>query len=84
MAPNLVGPGVGVISSIERDPAGVSWYQARSGTSMAAAYVTGVAALVASATGLQGAQLQQHLIDTARVLTGPPDRVGAGLVQFVV
>ena len=81
--PDIAGYGVDVLSSLERDEDGRSLYARMSGTSMAAPYVTGVAALVASANpGLQGAALRQHLIDNAMPLVAPDTRVGAGLARF--
>ncbi|MXV82003.1 S8 family serine peptidase [Candidatus Poribacteria bacterium] len=54
-----------------------------SGTSMAAPYVAGIAALYASTdTKLQGKALRQHLINTTLPLQASADRVGAGLARF--
>lgn len=79
--PKLVGYGSDVISSYERDYSGCSWYRSLDGTSMAAPYVTGVAALVASATGRQGRDLVDTLTSDALPLPYPPDRVGHGLAR---
>jgi subtilisin family serine protease len=79
--PHLVGYGVDVMSAMQRDTAGISWCVRESGTSMAAPYVTGVAALVAAQTGLQGPDLADHLLHTALSLGHSPDRVGAGLAR---
>ena len=50
---------------------------------MAAPYVTGIAALYASAdAGFRGERLRQHLLNTALPLQAPVDRVGAGLARF--
>ncbi len=81
--PDIVGYGVNIFSSLERDINNRSLYKYMSGTSMAAPYVTGIAALYASAdANLQGKALRQHLIDTALPLQAPADRVGAGLARF--
>lgn len=75
--------GVNIFSSLERDINNRSLYKYMSGTSMAAPYVAGIAALYASANAnLQGKALRQHLIDTALPLQAPADRVGAGLARF--
>jgi subtilisin family serine protease len=79
--PDLVGFGVGVVSSLDRDIDGKSRYGAKAGTSMAAPYVTGVAALVAAATGLKGNALRERLLASALPLGLPPARVGAGLAR---
>jgi subtilisin family serine protease len=79
--PNLVGYGVDVLSAMQRDVPGISWYRRSSGTSMAAPYVTGVAALVAAQTGLQGLDLADHLISHALPLPHAPREVGAGLAR---
>jgi subtilisin family serine protease len=56
-----------------------------SGTSMATPYVTGIAALMASADpNLHGHALRQRLIADALTLDEPPNRVGAGLARFIV
>ena len=82
--PNLVGYGVNVLSSFERTIYNRSLYRKMSGTSMAAPYVTGIAALhAAQDPGLQGRALWDHLVKTALPLDVPPDRGGAGLARFV-
>ena len=81
--PDITGYGVNIFSSLGRDINNRSLYKYMSGTSMAAPYVTGIAALYASANAkLQGKALRQHLIDTALPLQAPADRVGAGLARF--
>ncbi len=81
--PNIVGYGVNVYSSLERDWNNTSIWQRLSGTSMATPYVAGIAALYASAvTTLESAALRQHLLDTALPLQAPAERVGAGLARF--
>jgi len=83
--PDIVGFGVNILSSLERDLQRRSLYARMSGTSMAAPYVAGIAALIASANpGLQGAALRQRLLETALPLSAPAERVGAGLARFVV
>jgi subtilisin family serine protease len=79
--PHLVGYGVDVMSAMQRDVSGTSLYLTASGTSMAAPYVTGIAALTATQTGLQGLDLADHLISNALPLSHPPNRVGAGLAR---
>ena len=82
--PDIMGYGVDILSSLERDVDKDSWYTRISGTSMSTPYVTGIAALLAAANpGLQGYGLRQRLISTALQLQGPRDRVGAGLARFV-
>jgi subtilisin family serine protease len=82
--PNIVGYGVSVLSSFERTIYNRSLYRRMSGTSMAAPYVTGIAALYASHNpSLQGRALWNHLVRTALPLEEPADRAGAGLARFV-
>jgi subtilisin family serine protease len=82
--PNLVGYGIDVLSSFERTIYNRSLYRKMSGTSMAAPYVTGIAALhAAQDPGLQGRALWDHLVKTALPLDAPPDRVGSGLARYV-
>jgi subtilisin family serine protease len=82
--PSIVGYGVRVLAALERDIHRRSLYAEKSGTSMAAPYVTGIAALLASADGsLQGGRLRQHLLEHALRLEKAGDRVGAGLARFV-
>jgi subtilisin family serine protease len=82
--PNLMGFGVDVLSSFERTIYNRSLYRKMSGTSMAAPYVTGIAALYAAQNPqLQGRALWQRLVNTALPLDAPPGRVGAGLARFV-
>ena len=81
--PDIAGYGVNIFSSLGRDINNRSLYKYMSGTSMAAPYVAGIAALYASADAkLQGKKLRQHLIKTALHLQAPADRVGAGLARF--
>lgn len=83
--PNLMGYGVDVTSSYERDRYNRSHYRALSGTSMATPYVTGIAALYAAADpSLQGQALRDRLMQTALPLDGAAaGRAGNGLARFV-
>lgn len=82
--PDISGLGVDIVSSFERTMANRSRYVRMSGTSMAAPYVAGIAALHASAQPeLHGKDLWQRLETTALPLKDAPDRVGAGLARFV-
>jgi subtilisin family serine protease len=82
--PDIVGYGVDVVSSLERDVGRRSIYTRMSGTSMATPYVAGIAALYASGPQrLQGAQLRERLLTNALPLNAPPERVGVGLARFL-
>ncbi len=63
--PDVWGYGVNVYSSLERNSDNRSKYALKSGTSMAAPYVTGIAALYAQVTGLQGEALKRRILETA-------------------
>ncbi len=82
--PDICGLGVDVVSAFERTMANRSRYVRMTGTSMAAPYVAGIAALYASANGeMQGSDLRQRLLSTALPLKAPSARAGAGLARFV-
>jgi subtilisin family serine protease len=83
IAPDVVGFGCEVYSSVGRDKMNRSFYGVKSGTSMATPYVAGIAALVAQKTGKRGLALREHLIEHALPLKHPRERVGAGLARFV-
>ncbi len=75
---DLAAPGIAVRSSWVRP----DLYQYRSGTSMAAAQVAGIAALFAEAYPEdRGARLRTHLLNACRGLGEPRAAVGAGLAQ---
>jgi subtilisin family serine protease len=82
--PDLVGYGVGVRSSIERDYSGESVYQRLNGTSMATPYVAGIAALYRSLQPtLTVQQVWDKLRETAKPLPVSSSRVGRGLARYV-
>lgn len=81
--PDLAGYGVDILSSLERAIDKHSRYANMSGTSMAAPYVAGIAALYAGADpSLQGDALRAKLLETVLPLDAPDIRVGAGLARW--
>ena len=83
--PELVGPGVGVVTSAPgTNPDGSPRFATVSGTSIAAAAVAGAAALLAQARPeLAAVDLRSALIGTAQPLsTGARSAQGAGLVDL--
>ncbi len=81
--PNIVGYGVDVYSALERTRENRNIYAIKSGTSMAAPYVTGIAALYSQKTGLKGKDLRDLLLKTVQPLSHPKNRVGAGLARYL-
>lgn len=80
----LAAPGTDIVSSAPRAPTmrwptGTDGYEPMDGTSMSAAYVSGIAALLL-AQGLSADEVRQTLITTARNPDDDP-RLGAGLVD---
>jgi subtilisin family serine protease len=82
--PDISGYGVDVVSAVPRDYEGASRYESKSGTSMAAPYVTGIAALVAAKTGLHGTELREHLLSNALPLELSAERAGKGLAVYAL
>ncbi len=81
--PDLVGYGVGVLSSWERNYGGDSGYRRKTGTSMATPYVAGIAALYRSREPGMGVQeAWDRLVGNARRLGLPAEQQGAGLACF--
>ncbi len=74
---NIAGPGVDIFSSFPLPRR----YRRLSGTSMAAPYVAGVAALWAERTGERGRDLWRRLEASARDIGLSQQDLGAGLVQ---
>ena len=75
---DVAAPGIAIFSAAPRP----DLYQTGSGTSMAASYVAGIAALFAEADlTARGAALRALLRQACRALSSPMRDIGAGLVQ---
>ena len=83
--PDLVGYGVNVLSSWSRTQRNDSTYKRQSGTSMAAPYISGLAALYWSRNrGLTSQQVRQEVLSKALPLNDPKvHRFGRGLGRYV-
>jgi subtilisin family serine protease len=83
--PDLVGYGVDVYSSLERDYDGRSIYTRLDGTSMAAPYVSGIGALMRCEDRFATVdEIREKLRADARSISGQKaSRVGAGLARYV-
>jgi Subtilase family/TIR domain len=83
--PDIVGYGVSIVSSIYRTAEGQSLYQAYDGTSMAGAYVVGIACLLWSQNPRMEVRQLTDLLkrDALKLPNQPQRRVGAGLARFV-
>ncbi|WP_158842683.1 S8 family serine peptidase [Saccharothrix deserti] len=78
---DLVGPGVDIYSSWNKEDGGLGMHKRIQGTSMATPHVAGIAALIAEKYGSRGWELWARLSQSARRLGLPSTDVGAGLVQ---
>ncbi|ROP37355.1 S8 family serine peptidase [Saccharothrix texasensis] len=78
---DIVGPGVDIYSSWNKDDGGLGPHKRIQGTSMATPHVAGVAALIAEKHNARGWELWARLAQTGRRLGLPSTDVGAGLVQ---
>ncbi|MCC8249579.1 S8 family serine peptidase [Saccharothrix luteola] len=78
---DIVGPGVDIYSSWNKEDGGLGMHKRIQGTSMATPHVAGVAALIAEKHNARGWELWARLAQTGRRLGLPSTDVGAGLVQ---
>ena len=80
----VAAPGRDIVAGSARGPEGGQRFETRSGTSMAAAVVTGVAArLLAARPSLTADQLTEIIMSTARTVPGGLDRArGSGVVDL--
>jgi subtilisin family serine protease len=81
--PNLVAPGVGILSARSKDsPEGSGRTIALSGTSMAAPHVAGAAAAVmAFRSGASADQVKAAILAACTPVAGSPTEVGKGLLN---
>lgn len=81
---DLAAPGLSIVSTAIPSCGSTSCYERKSGTSMSAPHVSGLAALVKSAhLDYSASQIRDRLVKTARDLgsSGNDDSFGAGLIQ---
>lgn len=81
---DVAAPGLSILSTAIATCGSTSCYERKSGTSMSAPHVTGLAALIKSAhLGYEADDLRKRILDTARDLgaSGDDRAYGAGLMQ---